>query len=64
MDFELYHDESLVDGFWHGMLLVPIDAKQKLIYLISQEQILVTQILSELNPSEQIIGYSIMQKPG
>jgi len=34
MDFELYHDESLVDGFWHGMLLVPIDAKQKLVNLL------------------------------
>ena len=23
MDYELYHDESQVGAFWHGMLLVP-----------------------------------------
>lgn len=28
MDYELYHDESLEGGYWHGMLLVPVDNKQ------------------------------------
>jgi hypothetical protein len=33
MDYELYHDESKVDGFWHAMLLVPIEKKQVLFQL-------------------------------
>ncbi len=36
MDYELYHDESKVDGFWHAMLLVPIEKKQVLFQLLSQ----------------------------
>lgn len=28
MDYELYHDESLIDGYWHGMLFVPRWKKQ------------------------------------
>ena len=28
MKYELYHDESLIDGYWHGMLLVPVSMKQ------------------------------------
>jgi hypothetical protein len=31
MDYELYHDESKVDGYWHGMLLVPCCNKTRLI---------------------------------
>ena len=31
MDYELYHDESKEYGYWHGMLLVPVDTKSKLI---------------------------------
>ncbi|MBN2589710.1 MAG: hypothetical protein JXA96_07600 [Sedimentisphaerales bacterium] len=27
MDYELYHDESKVHGYWHGILLVPIESK-------------------------------------
>jgi len=27
MDYELYHDESLEGGYWHGMLLVPAARK-------------------------------------
>src|SRR5512145_466469 len=27
MDYELYHDESLEGGYWHGMLLVPVTSK-------------------------------------
>jgi hypothetical protein len=31
MNYELYHDESKVDGFWHGILLVPADNKLRLV---------------------------------
>jgi hypothetical protein len=31
MDYELYHDESKVGGFWHGMLLVPYSKKALLL---------------------------------
>jgi len=31
MDFELYHDESKVDGYWHGILLVPVLKKDRLL---------------------------------
>jgi len=27
MDYELYHDESMEGGYWHGMLIVPIENK-------------------------------------
>ena len=30
MDYELYHDESKVDGYWHGILLVPV------VYVVSK----------------------------
>lgn len=30
MKYELYHDESLEGGYWHGMLLVPEDLKGRL----------------------------------
>ncbi len=36
MDYELYHDESKVDGYWHGILLVPVAKKQTLLQLLSQ----------------------------
>ena len=36
MDSELYHDESKVEGYWHGILLVPIVKKQVLLQLLSQ----------------------------
>lgn len=29
MDYELYHDESLEGGYWHGMLLVPVWNKKE-----------------------------------
>lgn len=29
MDYELYHDESLEGGYWHGMLLVPARNKRE-----------------------------------
>jgi hypothetical protein len=28
MKYHLYHDESKIDGYWHGMLLVPENTKQ------------------------------------
>lgn len=31
MDYELYHDESQEDGYWHGMLLVPALKKDVLL---------------------------------
>jgi hypothetical protein len=27
MKYDLYHDESKVNGYWHGMLLVPLESK-------------------------------------
>ena len=34
MEYELYHDESLEGGYWHGMLLVPIPNKQAYLDLL------------------------------
>jgi len=34
MRYELYHDESQLDGYWHGMFLVPVDHKKKLLELL------------------------------
>jgi len=31
MDYELYHDESKEEGYWHGILLVPVSKKQTLV---------------------------------
>jgi len=36
MDYEVYHDESKVQGYWHGILLVPVAKKQVLLQLLSQ----------------------------
>lgn len=36
MDYELYHDESLEGGYWHGILLVPTWKKHEYIELLSQ----------------------------
>ncbi len=30
MNYELYHDESKVSGYWHGILLVPVEQKIKI----------------------------------
>jgi len=35
MDYELYHDESLESGYWHGMLLVPSSNKQEYLDLLT-----------------------------
>ena len=34
MDYELYHDESQVDGYWHGIFLVPSETKNELVDLL------------------------------
>lgn len=36
MDYELYHDESKENGYWHGILLVPTTKKQLLIDYLEQ----------------------------
>ena len=36
MEYELYHDESKISGYWHGMLLVPISKKQLLLDLLER----------------------------
>lgn len=36
MDYELYHDESRKKGYWHGMLLVPVNAKGYLLNLLEK----------------------------
>ena len=36
MDYELYHDESKVEGYWHAILLVSVVQKQALLQLLSQ----------------------------
>jgi len=36
MDYEVYHDESKVGGYWHGILLVPVAKKQELLQFLSQ----------------------------
>jgi hypothetical protein len=33
--YELYHDESMENGYWHGMLLIPIDKKTTLVDLLA-----------------------------
>lgn len=34
MDYEVYHDESQVGGYWHGILLVPSTSRQRLLDLL------------------------------
>jgi hypothetical protein len=34
VDFDLYHDESKEDGYWHGILLVPVLQRQYLLDLL------------------------------
>ena len=36
MDYELYHDESKIEGYWHAILLVPVAKKQVLLQLLYQ----------------------------
>jgi hypothetical protein len=34
-DYDVYHDESQVAGFWHGILLVPRESRQRLLSLLA-----------------------------
>ncbi len=36
MDYELYHDESKVNGYWHGILLVPVEQKHHVVDLLDE----------------------------
>ena len=36
MNYELYHDESMEGGFWHGMLLVPSIHKEELVSFLGE----------------------------
>ena len=36
MEYSLYHDESMVGGYWHGIFLAPIKNKYRLIELLSK----------------------------
>lgn len=36
MQYELYHDESKENGYWHGMLLVPVNQKRILVEYLKQ----------------------------
>jgi len=33
-EYDVYHDESLVAGYWHGILLVPRSSRQRLLSLL------------------------------
>jgi hypothetical protein len=37
--YELYHDESKEEGYWHGMLLVPIDKKDLLLKYLNASRL-------------------------
>lgn len=36
MDYELYHDESMENGYWHGMLLIPCHMKIPLLEILTE----------------------------
>lgn len=36
MDYDLYHDESKENGYWHGMLLIPKSTRRYLLHLLDQ----------------------------
>ncbi|MEN6290692.1 MAG: hypothetical protein ABFD07_01575, partial [Methanobacterium sp.] len=37
-DFEIYHDESKLDGYWHGMFLVPCEQKEAFFNILQEER--------------------------
>ena len=39
MNYELYHDESKVAGYWHGILLIPTISKKRLLELLQYARI-------------------------
>ena len=36
MDYEIFHDESTIAGYWHGIFLVPVKTKEILVDLLEQ----------------------------
>lgn len=34
-EYDVYHDESLKNGFWHGILFVPRDSRERLLSLLA-----------------------------
>lgn len=38
LNYEIYHDESNVDGYWHGMLLIPSEQKQIFFEMFREER--------------------------
>lgn len=39
MDYEIYHDESQIDGYWHGIFFVPVLKKQRLLELLNAARV-------------------------
>src|ERR1700757_2505856 len=35
IEYDVYHDESLVEGYWHGILFVPRDSRKHLLDLLA-----------------------------
>ena len=35
-NYRIYHDESKIDGYWHGMLLVPENTRSHLLNLLKE----------------------------
>ncbi|HPL70373.1 MAG TPA: hypothetical protein PLR56_09330 [Brevefilum sp.] len=38
VNYEIYHDESIKDGYWHGMLLIPCEQKKSFYKLLQDER--------------------------
>jgi hypothetical protein len=36
MDYEIFHDESQIEGYWHGILLIPVEQKTYLLSLLEE----------------------------
>lgn len=37
-DYEIYHDESICNGYWHGILFVPVSIKDLLLSYLTQSR--------------------------
>ena len=35
IEYDIYHDESLIEGYWHGILFVPRDSRKHLLDLLA-----------------------------
>ncbi|MFA7169643.1 MAG: hypothetical protein WC178_02205 [Candidatus Paceibacterota bacterium] len=49
MNYEIFHDESKKDGYWHGLLFVPEDNREKLI-----EQIKYIRGINRINDTQRL----------